>query len=155
MVNQTVNPDNPESVNMTLKIDFNVFGTQWLSSVFGCAYVIFFPDREFDNTTWVQPDGYSTQAKEFPIDCIVDAVELVNNATKINQKRMPTILDAGATFTGGTYTGKSVSRKIRESKNGRNFYMDTNNSSDDFVVNEVAEVRRDGAGIPSWSPAAK
>nr|MCR5744931.1 DUF4876 domain-containing protein [Bacteroidales bacterium] len=35
MVNQTVNPDNPESVNMTLKIDFNVFGTQWLSSVFG------------------------------------------------------------------------------------------------------------------------
>ena len=42
MVNQTVNPDNPESVNMTLKIDFNVFGTQWLSSVFGCAYVIFF-----------------------------------------------------------------------------------------------------------------
>ena len=89
MVNQTVNPDNPESVNMTLKIDFNVFGTQWLSSVFGCAYVIFFPDREFDNTTWVQPDGYSTQAKEFPIDCIVDAVELVNNATKINQKPIP------------------------------------------------------------------
>ena len=155
MVNQTVNPDNPESVNMTLKIDFNVFGTQWLSSVFGCAYVIFFPDREFDNTTWVQPDGYTTQAKEFPIDCIVDAVELVNNATKINQKRMPTILDAGATFTGGTYTGKSVSRKIRESKNGRNLYMDTNNSSDDFQVNDVAVVRRDNVGAPSWSPASK
>jgi hypothetical protein len=33
--------------------------------------------------------------------------------------------------------------------------MDTNNSSDDFQINEVAEVRRDGAGIPSWSPAAK
>ena len=155
MVNQTVNPDNPESVNMTLKIDFNVFGTQWLSSVFGCAYVIFFPDREFDNTTWVQPDGYSTQAKEFPIDCIVDAVELVNNATKINQKRMPTILDAGATYTGGTYTGKSVSRKIRSTQNGRNLYMDTNNSSDDFQVNDVAEVRRDNVGAPSWSPASK
>ena len=155
IVNQTVNPDNPESVNMTLKIDFNVFGTQWLSSVFGCAYVIFFPDREFDNSTWVQPDGYTTKAKEFPIDCIIDGVELVNNATKINQKRMPTTIDAGATFTGATYTGKSVCRKIRSTKDGRNFYMDTNNSSDDFQVNEVAEVRRDGAGIPSWSPAAK
>jgi len=155
IVNQTVNPDNPESVNMTLKIDFNVFGTQWLSSVFGCAYVIFFPDREFDNSTWVQPDGYTTKAKEFPIDCIIDGVELVNNATKINQKRMPTTIDAGATFTGGTYTGKSVSRKIRSTKDGRNLYMDTNNSSDDFQVTDVAVVRRDGAGVPSWSPAAK
>lgn len=155
IVNQTVNPDNPESVNMTLKIDFNVLGTQWLSSVFGCAYVIFFPDREFDNSTWVQPDGYTTKAKEFPIDCIIDGVELVNNATKINQKRMPTLLDAGATFTGATYTGKSVSRKIRSTKDGRNLYMDTNNSSDDFQVNDVAVVRRDGAGVPSWSPAAK
>ncbi len=155
IVNQTVNPDNPESVNMTLKIDFNVFGTQWLSSVFGCAYVIFFPDREFDNSTWVQPDGYTTKAKEFPIDCIIDGVELVNNATKINQKRMPTTIDAGATFTGATYTGKSVCRKIRSTKDGRNLYMDTNNSSDDFQVTDVAVVRRDGAGVPSWSPAAK
>lgn len=155
IVNQTVNPDNPESVNMTLKIDFNVLGTQWLSSVFGCAYVIFFPDREFDNSTWVQPDGYTTKAKEFPIDCIIDGVELVNNATKINQKRMPTTIDAGATFTGATYTGKSVCRKIRSTKDGRNLYMDTNNSSDDFQVTDVAVVRRDGAGVPSWSPAAK
>ena len=155
IVNQTVNPDNPESVNMTLKIDFNVFGTQWLASVFGCAYVIFFPDREFDNSTWVQPEGYNTQAKEFPIDCIIDGVELVNNATKIDQKRMPTTLDAGITFTGGTYSGKSVSRRIRSTKDGRKIYMDTNNSSDDFQVNEVACVRRDGVGAPSWSPASK
>ena len=155
IVNQTVNPDNPESVNMILKIDFNVFGTQWLSSVFGCAYVIFYPDREFDNTTWVQPDGYTTQAKEFPISCIIDGVELVNNATKINQKRMPTKLDAGVTYTGATYNGKSVSRKLRETVGGRNVYQDTNNSTEDFQVNDVAIVRRDGVGIPSWSPAAK
>ena len=153
IVNQTVNPDNPESVNMILKIDFNVFGTQWLSSVFGCAYVIFYPDREFDNGTWVQPEGYTTQAKEFPISCIIDGVELVNNATKINQKRMPTKLDAGVTYTGATYNGKSVSRKLRETVGGRNVYQDTNNSTEDFQVNDVAVVRRDGVGIPSWSPA--
>ena len=54
-----------------------------------------------------------------------------------------------------TYTGKSVSRKIRSTQNGRNLYMDTNNSSDDFQVNDVAEVRRDNVGAPSWSPASK
>ena len=112
MVNQTVNPDNPESVNMTLKIDFNVFGTQWLSSVFGCAYVIFFPDREFDNTTWVQPDGYSTQAKEFPIDCIVDAVELVNNATKINLKETTFRLEEVTVVATQSKAGKSTASTI-------------------------------------------
>jgi hypothetical protein len=38
---------------------------------------------------------------------------------------------------------------------GRNVYQDTNNSTEDFQVNDVAIVRRDGVGIPSWSPAAK
>ena len=48
-----------------------------------------------------------------------------------------------------------MSRKIRSTQNGRNLYMDTNNSSDDFQVNDVAEVRRDNVGAPSWSPASK
>ena len=94
---QTVNPDNPESVNMTLKIDFNVFGTQWLVTVFGGAYVLFMPEADFDNATWVQPKGNATKAKEIPIDWVTDGVELFNNATKVTQKRMPSSLDAGAT----------------------------------------------------------
>ena len=153
---QTVNPDNPESVNMTLKIDFNVFGTQWLVTVFGGAYVLFMPEADFDNATWVQPKGNATKAKEIPIDWVTDGVELVNNATKVTQKRMPASLDAGATYTGAAYTGKSVSRKIKSTMpDGRIVYMDTNNSSEDFQVNSKAVVRRNNAGAPSWSPASK
>lgn len=156
IVNQTVNPDNPTSVNMTLKIDFNVFGTQWLSSVFGCAYVLFMPEADFDNSTWVTPKGKTTKAKEIPIDWVTDGVELVNNATKVTLKRMPSSLDAGATYTGATYNGNSVSRKIKSTlEGGRIVYMDTNNSSEDFQVNSVAKVRRNNAGVPAWSPASK
>src|SRR5574344_2442098 len=156
IVNQTVNPDNPNSINMDLRVDFNVFGTQWLVTVFGGAYAIFIPEETIDNTTWVTPKGSSSKAKEVLIETVIDAVEIVNNATKITQKRMPTSLDAGATYTGATYTGKSVSRKIKSTMpDGRIVYMDTNNSSEDFQVNSKAVVRSNNAGAPSWSPASK
>jgi hypothetical protein len=156
IVNQTVNPDNPNSINMDLRIGFTVFGTQWLVTVFGGAYAIFIPEGDIDNTTWVQPQGLSTKAKEIPIDLVIDAVEIVNNSTKINQKRMPTSLDAGATYTGGAYNSKSVSRRVKEVReDGRIIYWDTNNSTEDFKVNDVAVVRRDGVGIPSWNTWAK
>jgi len=152
IVNQSVNPDNPNAHNMILAFDKGVFGTQWLVTVFGGAYAIFMPDTEIDPNGWVKPQGKSDQAYPIPIDCVLDAVEIVNNATKINQKRMPTSLDAGATYTGATYNCNSVSRKIRETKeDGRHIYMDTNNSSDDFQLNSVAMVRRNNPGVPSWN----
>lgn len=152
IVNQSVNPDNPNAHNMILAFDKGVFGTQWLVTVFGGAYAIFFPDHEIDPNGWVKPQGRNNQAYPIPIDCVVDAVEIVNNATRINQKRMPTSLDAGATYTGATYNCNSVSRKIRETKeDGRHIYMDTNNSTDDFQINDVAMVRRNNAGVPSWN----
>ena len=152
IVNQSVNPDNPNAHNMILAFDKGVFGTQWLVTVFGGAYAIFMPDKEIDPNGWVKPQGKSDQAYPIPIDCVLDAVEIVNNATKINQKRMPTNLDAGATFTGATYNCNSVSRKIRETKaDGRHIYMDTNNSSDDFQINNEAMVRRNNPGVPSWN----
>ena len=47
---------------------------------------------------------------------------------------------------------KSVSRKIKLTKeDGRHVYMDTNNSSEDFVVNDKPVPRRDGAKIPAWN----
>jgi len=148
---QTVNPDNPDAINMELVFG-TTFGTQWLASVFGCAYAIFYPEGEIDPNTWVQPEGSSTKAKEIPIDWVVDGVELVNNETRITWKRMPTSIDAGATFTGETYQGKSVSRRIKETtEDGRVIYWDTNNSSEDFQVNPKAEAHRNGAKIPSWN----
>jgi hypothetical protein len=126
---------------------------QWLSSVFGCAYAICYPDETTNLTpsALVTQVGNSTQGLPVPIRTIVDAVELVDNAEKVQLKRVPQILDAGVTYVGETYAGKSVARKIKETKDGRNIYQDTNNSTDDFSVQETPTIRRNGAKRPSWS----
>ncbi len=136
----------------------------WLVTVNGGAFAIFYPDEQMSSvmydadyeqkyaSTWVTPVGYTTKGKDVHIDCIVDAVELMLNETKITQKRMPAVLDAGATWVGGTYLSKSVSRKIKEIKeDGRVVYVDTNNSLEDFQINDQPVPRRDGAKIPSWN----
>ena len=135
----------------------------WLVTVNGGAFAIFYPDEQMQSvmyepnyeelyaSTWVTPVGYTTKGKDVPIDCIVDAVELMLNETKITQKRMPAVLDAGATWVGGTYLAKSVTRKIKETlPDGRVIYQDTNNSLEDFEVVDPV-LRRNGAGIPVWN----
>lgn len=135
----------------------------WLVTVNGGAFAIFYPDEQMASvmydadyeqkyaSTWVTPIGYTTKGKDVHVDCIVDAVELMLNESKITQKRMPAILDAGATWVGGTYLAKSVSRKVKEVKeDGRVVYQDTNNSLEDFEV-ATPQPRRNGAKIPSWN----
>lgn len=135
----------------------------WLVTVNGGAFAIFYPDEQmasvmYDDdyeqkyaSTWVTPVGHATKGKDVPIDCIVDAVELMLNESKITQKRMPAILDAGATWVGGTYLAKSVNRKVSDvMEDGRVIYQDTNNSLEDFEV-ATPEPRRNGAKIPSWN----
>lgn len=125
---------------------------QWLVTVFGGAYAIFFPEGEINPNTYVSPVGATSKNKEVKIDRIIDAVELVNDESKMKLKRVPAVLDAGASTVGATYCGKSVSRKIKETlPDGRIIYMDTNNSSEDFQVNDTPVPRRDGAKIPSWN----
>jgi hypothetical protein len=123
----------------------------WLQTVFGPALAIFFPAGNTDLTALTTQVGSTFQGVAIPLDLIVDAVETVDNATKVQLKRIPTILDAGATTVGDTYNGKSVARKIKEIKGGRNIYQDTNNSSNDFEVQDTPEIRRNGAGKPSWN----
>ena len=135
----------------------------WLVTVNGGAYAIFYPDEQMQSvmyepnyeelyaSTWIVPIGYSTKGKDVHVDYIVDAVELMLNQTKITQKRMPALLDAGATWVGGTYLAKSVTRKIKETMpDGRVVYQDTNNSLEDFEVVDPV-LRRNGAKRPSWN----
>ena len=135
---------------------------QWMPTINGPAVAIFYPDEQmfalmYDpnyeqlySSTWVIGNKTSN-GKDVFIDCIVDAVELMLNETKITQKRMPAILDAGAAWTGGTYNAKSVGRKVKEVVNGRNIYQDTNNSIEDFQIYDNPVPRRDGAKTPSWN----
>lgn len=124
----------------------------WMVTINGGAYAIFYPQEPIDPNTFVTPVGYTTKGKDIPNEWIVDAVELMLNESKIKQKRMPAVLDAGAAWVGGIYLSKSVSRKIKETtEDGRVIYQDTNNSLEDFQVNETPVLRRNGAGIPSWN----
>ena len=146
--------DNP-AINMNLAF-WPSPSKQWLVTVFGGAYAIFFPEEAIDRNTYITPIGQTTKAKEIPIDWVVDAVELVNDETKIKLKRVPAVLDAGATTVGATYCNKSVARKVKEmvaNPDGttRPRYFDTNNSSEDFYVTEIPMIHRDGAKSPSWN----
>lgn len=149
----TVINDNP-AINMHLAAypSKSASLAQWLVTVNGGAYAMFYPQEEIDPNTYVIPVGSTTKAKDIPMDWIMDAVELIPSEEKMNLKRVPSLLDAGAAYVGSTYCGKSVSRKIKEQlPNGRIIYMDTNNSSEDFQINDKPLIRRDGAGVPSWN----
>jgi hypothetical protein len=135
---------------------------QWLVSVFGGAYVIFkVPEGEtWDpvNTDWAVQLGTTstTRYAKIPVEYVWDAVELGNNESMVNAKRVPGLLDAGMSWVGNIYCGLSVARHIEEGKtldNGSYIYVDTNNSTDDFERGLTPEqrMRRNGAKIPSWN----
>lgn len=125
---------------------------QWLTPVFGGAFVIYIPSEVVDPNVYVSPIGRTDQNYKIRINEVIDAVELVGNANQVQLKRVPAVLDAGAATVGGTYLSKSVARKIKSTlPDGRIVYYDTNNSSDDFAVMDVPEIRRNGAKAPLWN----
>jgi hypothetical protein len=137
----------------------------WLVSVFGGAYVIFKvpEDETWDpvNVDWAIPVGTSSKTRyaKIPVEYVWDAVELGDNESMVNAKRVPGLLDAGMSWVGNIYCGLSVARYFETDangnpktlENGSPLYMDTNNSTDDFERGLTPEMRRNGAKIPSWN----
>ena len=129
---------------------------QWLVTVFGGAYAIFYQQSPIDPDDYIAPKGSTSKHYKVPVDDIVDAVELVNDETKMKLKRVPATLDAGASTVGATYCTKSVARKIKERlPDGRVILMDSNNSTNDFEVMDPPVIRRYGAKIPAWNTWAE
>jgi hypothetical protein len=125
---------------------------QWLTTVFGGAFVIYFPSTPINPVDYISPIGSTSKNYKIKIDDVVDAVELVGNPNQVQLKRIPAVLDAGATTVGAIYVSKSVARKVKETKqDGRVIYYDTNNSSEDFAVMDVPMIRRNGAKAPVWN----
>jgi len=140
---------------------------QYTTSVFGGAYVIFqVPEGE----TWDPVNDSNMHTRDLstnkatlyakiPIRYVLDAVECIDNESKMNAKRLPGILDAGITWVGKDYNGLSVTRKIAldenglpiQRENGAYVYQDTNNSNDDFERGVVPKLRRNNAGTPEWN----
>lgn len=74
-----------------------------------------------------------------PREWVIDCVECVENAEQVGNKRVPAVLDNGASYIPGEwYSGKSLIRKKATTADGRSVYQDTNNSTADLDVSEPA-----------------
>lgn len=139
---------------------------QWLTSVSGSAFALYQPGQNLEfgdksywqvgKTTQIQVGGSGQEYARLPVGDILDAVEMLPTMNDMNMKRIPGIVDSGATSTGETYLGVSVCRKVVDYReDGTPIYQDTNNSTDDFYVTESPKQRRNGEKRPSWSIWAK
>lgn len=143
---------------------------QYLTSVFGGAYVLFkIPEDDVwdpvNNPALKTTDRSKPKSKMYyakvPVKYVLDAVEAVDNETMINAKRVPAVLDAGLTYVGATYCGLGVSRKpsvdengeLLKRENGALIFQDTNNSTNDFERGVVPILRRYDTKIPAWNHA--
>ena len=144
---------------------------QYLTTVFGGAYVAFqVPEGEIwdpvNDPNMQTRDLSTTKATlyaKIPIRYVLDAVEAIDNESKTNSKRLPSVLDAGITWVGTTYNGLGVCRKPSlddngnpiQRENGAYIYQDTNNSADDFERGVTPVLRRNNAGMPEWNHTLK
>lgn len=133
---------------------------QYLTSVFGGAYVLFKPlsGEEYDpvlNPELKTQDLSVTRTTlyaKIPVDYIIDAVEAGHDENKLNAKRVPSVLDAGMTYVGTSYNGLGVARKLADRReDGTPILQDTNNSTEDFERGVVPVFRRYEAKKPVWS----
>jgi len=150
----TILPDGP-ALNMN-----NVVAAyslpQWLTSVGAAAMVIFKPSNTMTSENMLQPieaPSVYNAMREILIDDVLDAVNIVGDATRLTTLVLPNVLDAGCIWHSapGSYTGESISRKIAGTReDGTIIYQDTNNTTEDFDLNKTPEVRRNGAEVPAW-----
>ncbi len=151
--NGTVITDNP-AINM-IKYAAAYPVPQWLTPVGGSGLVIFFPTEDMDGTALtyeVGSDSIYGAALAIPVSCIVDAINTCPDAASATLSNIPMNLDAGYVSCSANYCNESIVRKVAETKeDGRVVYQDTNNSLSDFEVSTEPQIRRGGAGTPSWN----
>lgn len=118
---------------------------QWLTSVMGSGMVLYKLPYAFDANDTAQPLNATAKTTyvKIPKTSILDAVDCLKDDTKYNEKRFPASLDVGYSTVKAIYNGKSISRKILQTTaDGRIIFQDTNNSSEDFEVQDSPQIRR-------------
>ncbi len=115
----------------------------WMHSVFGSAVIIFrlptgldYQTFVADNSNFMTKPGSTSTTKYFMVnkDWVLDAVECINPDVNKQNKRLPVSLDAGKVSCVSTYCSKSIRRKVERILDGKVYYKDTNNSTNDFLV---------------------
>jgi hypothetical protein len=143
------NPSNsyPDFKAKNMKLVFwPSFSYLWRISVFGQGIVLIKATEEemssFETVTLPESfqDPFEDEeywlCKKIPNKYVVDAVDLSENKTSTISKRFPPSLDAGVASVEATYNSKSVIRKVQKQEGDFIIYQDTNNSSEDFEIND-------------------
>ncbi len=88
-----------------------------------------------------RPDGALSGTKYLmiPQEYVLDGLNIVNNSDKADQRviRLRPEVDAGIVYCEAAYKGKSIRRKVERVENGRAIFKDTNNSTEDFLRDQV------------------
>ena len=146
------------AINLERVVDAaaNPYLPQYLTSVSGACYVLFKPSKPLVNSDFIVPTNatpsINNYAREVLISDVIDAVEAISDETRVKVLGLPSTLDAGYIWCSNTFSGESICRKIKETKeDGRIVYQDTNNTCNDFEVSTTPTIRRNGAKVPSWN----
>ena len=84
----------------------------------------------------VEPNTTKTQRNlMIPSNYLLDAVEIWDATETEQAQLLMSQDDAGKAFVNG-FSGKSIRRKVSKIENGRAYYQDTNNSSNDFLTDQ-------------------
>lgn len=70
-----------------------------------------------------------------PSKYLLDAVEMFDATESTHYHTLLAQDDAGSALVNG-WSGKSIRRKVTKVENGRAYYQDTNNSTDDFLTGQ-------------------
>jgi hypothetical protein len=141
------------AINMILActIKETALGNQFGKFVDG-AWCIFYPSVP------LRKDGEyleSNHANNYGLEVlkadVLDAVDCLKTENP-DDKRLENVLDAGWIRCETTGGNQSIVRKVAETlPDGRIRLQDTNNTTEDFTVNNKPEIRRYGVKRPSWS----
>ena len=141
------------AVNMTLACTVKESA---LANQFGkftdSAWCIFYPSQP------LRKDGEyleSNHANNYGLEVlkadVLDAIDCLKTENP-DDKRLESELDAGWIRCETTGGNQSIVRKVAETlEDGRIVLQDTNNTTEDFTVNDKPEIRRYGVKRPSWS----
>jgi hypothetical protein len=138
--------DAPQAANLIVMYTTAASMYDWLHSVFGQGVILFRLPTGLDWQTFVaNPDNFMTQPGStsstlyFMVhkDWVVDGVECNRPEEDKRFKRLPTSVDAGMTWSLATYNSKSVRRKAEKILDGKVIYKDSNNSTNDFIIDQT------------------
>lgn len=140
--------DNPDVPNML--VAYSQFGFDFMPATSGQSLILAKLPKGITVDEFVKnpdnlkkPEGVYMAALCIPAEYVIDAVDILYfNEDKNIFKSILDSDDAGYTYASEKddewadpmYSGKSIRRKCSKVENGRAYFMDTNNSSNDFIA---------------------